>query len=111
MPELHVIGAGSLIEFALHAEEFRMPVGRVQSVYMYPMSFAEFLIAVAEDRLLDHIQKIGLQKGMEQVFAARLENLFRQYLLVGGMPRVVKAFADKVVMQELQRLQMNVNSK
>jgi hypothetical protein len=105
MPELHVIGAGSLIEFALHAEEFRMPVGRVQSVYMYPMSFAEFLIAVAEDRLLNHIQKIDLQKGMEQVFAGRLENLFRQYLLVGGMPRVVKAFADKVVMQELQRLQ------
>jgi predicted AAA+ superfamily ATPase len=42
---------------------------------------------------------------MEQVFAARLENLFRQYLLVGGMPRVVKAFEDKVLMEELQRLQ------
>ena len=37
MPELHLIGAGSLIEFALRAEDFRMPVGRVQSVYMYPM--------------------------------------------------------------------------
>jgi predicted AAA+ superfamily ATPase len=105
MPELHVIGAGSLIEFALHAEEFRMPVGRVQSVYMYPMSFAEFLIAVGEERLLNHIHTVDLQTGMEHVFAARLEKLFRQYLLVGGMPRVVKAFEDKVLMEELQRLQ------
>jgi len=105
MPELHVIGAGSLIEFALHAEEFRMPVGRVQSVYMYPMSFAEFLTAVGEDRLLNHIHKVDLQTGMEQVFASRLEELFRQYLLVGGMPRVVRAFEDKVLMEELQRLQ------
>ena len=105
MPELHVIGAGSLIEFALHVEEFRMPVGRVQSVYMYPMSFAEFLTAVGEDRLLNHIHTVDLQTGMEQVFSIRLENLFRQYLLIGGMPRVVKAFEDKVLMEELQRLQ------
>jgi predicted AAA+ superfamily ATPase len=68
MPELHVIGAGSLIEFALHAEDFRMPVGRVQSVYMYPMSFAEFLIAVVEERLLNLIQTVDWQTGMEQVF-------------------------------------------
>jgi predicted AAA+ superfamily ATPase len=105
MPELHVIGAGSLIEFALHVEEFRMPVGRVQNVYMYPMSFAEFLTAVGEDRLLNHIHTVDLQTGMEQVFSIRLENLFRQYLLIGGMPRVVKAFEDKVLMEELQRLQ------
>jgi predicted AAA+ superfamily ATPase len=105
MPELHVIGAGSLIDFALHAEEFRMPVGRVQSVYMYAMSFAEFLTAVGEERLLNHIATVDLQTELEEVFAARLEKLFRQYLLVGGMPRVVKAFEDKVLIQELQRLQ------
>jgi predicted AAA+ superfamily ATPase len=105
MPELHVIGAGSLIDFALRAEEFRMPVGRIQSVYMYPMSFAEFLTAVGEERLLNYISTVDLQTEMEQIFAARLEKLFRQYLLVGGMPRVVKAFEDKVLMQELQRLQ------
>jgi hypothetical protein len=58
---------------------------------------------------------------MEQIFADRLEKLFRQYLLVGGRPRVVKALADKVLMEELQRLQyglmrtyitlLSVNSK
>lgn len=105
MPKLHVIGAGSLIEFALRAEDFRMPVGRVQSVYMYPMSFEEFLIAVGEERLLDYIQTVDLQTGMEQVFATRLEQLLRQYLLVGGMPGVVNAFKNKVLMEELMRLQ------
>jgi len=105
MPELHVIGAGSLIEFALRAEDFRMPVGRVQSVYMYPMSFGEFLLAVGEERLLNYIHTVDLQTGMDQVFATRLEQLFRQYLLVGGMPRVVNAFKNRVLMEELQRLQ------
>jgi len=105
LPELHVIGAGSLIEFALRAEDFRMPVGRVQSVYMYPMSFEEFLAAVGEERLLNHIRTVDLKAGLAPVIASRLEEVFRQYLLVGGMPRVVDAFREKVLIGELQRLQ------
>ncbi len=105
MPELHVIGAGSLIEFALHAEKFRMPVGRVQSAYMYPMSFGEFLSAAGEERLQNHLHTVDLQTGMEPVYGTRLEQLLRQHLLVGGMPRVVHAFLNNVSMEELQRLQ------
>ncbi len=105
LPELHVIGAGSLIEFVLHAEDFRMPVGRVQSMYMYPMSFGEFLLAVGEEGLTNHIRTIDLKTSMPPVFATRLEQLFRQYLLIGGMPRVVNAFRKNVLMDELQRLQ------
>ncbi len=105
LPELHVIGAGSLVEFALHGEEFRMPVGRVQSAYMYPMRFGEFLIAVGEERLQNCIHTVDLQTGIEPVFTTRLEQLFRQYLLIGGMPRVVNAFKNKVSMEELRRLQ------
>lgn len=105
LPELHVIGAGSLIEFVLHAEDFRMPVGRVQSMYMYPMSFGEFLLAVGEEGLTNHIRTIDLKTSMAPVFATRLEQLFRQYLLIGGMPRVVNAFRKNVLMDELQRLQ------
>ena len=105
LPELHVIGAGSLIEFVLRAEDFRMPVGRVQSMYMYPMSFGEFLMAVGEERLLNHIRKVDLKSGIAPVFVTRLEQLFRQYLLVGGMPSVVNAFRKAVLMDELQRLQ------
>ena len=42
MPELHVVGAGSLLEFALEAEKLRMPVGRIQPLYMHPLTFSEF---------------------------------------------------------------------
>ena len=49
VPELHVIGAGSLLEFALEAERIRIPVGRIQPLFMYPLSFAEFLSAVGEE--------------------------------------------------------------
>ena len=50
MPSLHVIGAGSLLEFALSAEDLSMPVGRVQYLFMYPLSFAEFLNATGQQQ-------------------------------------------------------------
>lgn len=104
LPELHVIGAGSLIEFALRSDNFRMPVGRVQSVYMFPLSFEEFLIAMGEEKLLDYTHTVNLQTKIEQVFQGRLEHLLRQYLLVGGMPGAVNAFVGNVSMEEIQRL-------
>jgi predicted AAA+ superfamily ATPase len=54
MPELHVIGAGSLPEFALESQNFRMPVGRIQYLYMQPLSFGEFLDACGEEKLRKH---------------------------------------------------------
>jgi predicted AAA+ superfamily ATPase len=105
LPALHVIGAGSLVEFVLRAKDFRMPVGRVQSLHMVPMSFEEFLFAIGEGRLVDQLSSADLEAGIEPVFTARAEQLFRQYLLVGGMPRVVDAFSKDVLIYELQRLQ------
>ena len=55
MPDLHIIGAGSLLEFSLESEKFRMPVGRVQYMYMYPMSFNEFLEAKGEIVLKNYL--------------------------------------------------------
>ena len=50
-PELHVIGAGSLLEFAFKSDKFRMPVGRISSIFMEPLSFGEFLEAVGKGNL------------------------------------------------------------
>jgi len=88
-PELHIIGAGPLIEFALRSKDFRMPVGRVQSVFMFPLSFDEFLTALGEEKLLDYTHTVDPDTGLEQIFQDRLEYLLRQYLLVGGMPQAV----------------------
>ncbi|MFZ5569571.1 MAG: ATP-binding protein [Thermodesulfobacteriota bacterium] len=108
MPELHIVGAGSLVEFALRSEGFRMPVGRVQSLYMVPMSYEEFLTAMGEERLVEYLGGVDATTGMEPIISERLEQLFRQYLLVGGMPRIVDAFREKVFMEELQRLQSSL---
>lgn len=55
MPKLHIIGAGSLLEFALRSENFKIPVGRVEYLYMYPISFSEFLIAIGEKVLKEYL--------------------------------------------------------
>ena len=55
MPDLHIIGAGSLLEFALQSENFKMPVGRVQYLYLQPMSFGEFLDALGQSTLRKYL--------------------------------------------------------
>ncbi len=108
MPELHIIGAGSLIEFALRSKDFRMPVGRIQNVFMFPLSFDEFLRALGEDKLYAHLNTITLEKQLETIFRDRLESLIRTYLLVGGMPASVNAYANKISMEEIQRQQQGL---
>ncbi|MBU1169560.1 MAG: ATP-binding protein [Proteobacteria bacterium] len=108
MPELHVVGAGSLIEFALRSENFRMPVGRIQSIFMHPLSFEEFLQALGEDKLVEFIYSVELSSRIHDGFAKRLEQLLRQYLLVGGMPAAVKAFANGIALNDIQHLQNGI---
>ncbi len=55
MQLLHIIAAGSLVEFTLESENFRMPVERIQYVYLFPMSFGEFIEATGEKELRNYI--------------------------------------------------------
>lgn len=91
MPELHVVAAGSLLGFVLQ----QLPsfgVGRISSLYMYPMSFLEFIRAVAGGGLADMLGKADGQSAIEPAFHTRLLELFRTYCLVGGMPEVVEHY-------------------
>ncbi|MCD4719539.1 MAG: ATP-binding protein [Desulfobacula sp.] len=108
IPELHVIGAGSLIEFALRSKNFRMPVGRIQSIFMFPLSFDEFLMATGEEKLYEYLNTINPKTGIDQVIQGRLENLIRNYFLIGGMPAAVNAFAGNISMEEIRRLQLGL---
>jgi len=86
MPELHVIGAGSLIEFALRSKDFRMPVGRIQSIFMFPLSFDEFLMATGEEKIFDYLNMVNPKTGIDPIIHGRFEDLIRNYFLIGGMP-------------------------
>ena len=87
MPALHVIAAGSLLEFAL-GEVNSFPVGRIEEMNLHPLDFEEFLSAIGETRALEELQKVPLND-----FAYdKLFRLFRQYLILGGMPEVIKTY-------------------
>lgn len=105
MPQLHVIGAGSLLEFTLNQAEFRMPVGRVQSLYIKPLSFHEFLLAQNQEGLLDYLSNVDLQHPVEPAIHGLLLEKCRDYFVVGGMPEVVKNYVQHKNGMQAQVLQ------
>ncbi len=92
MPELHVIAAGSLLEFAL--EQVGVPVGRIDSFYMYPMTWLEFLWAKKERLLFDEICQHDLHTPMPDVIHDKLLRLLGEYFAIGGMPEVVSHWVE-----------------
>ncbi len=108
MPGLHVIAAGSLIEFTLNAENFRMPVGRVQYLYMFPLSFGEFLDAIGETALRNHIlRKDELQK-LADALHTRLLDYVRKFFFLGGMPAVLQEYCVSRDIKKCQRIQRSI---
>lgn len=87
-PELHIIAAGSLLEFAL-AELPTYGVGRIRSMFMYPMTFDEFVVATGNRGLLEMRDSVSNRQALDVPFHDKLIDLFRIYLLVGGMPEAV----------------------
>ncbi|MGN0206579.1 MAG: ATP-binding protein [Muribaculaceae bacterium] len=92
-PELHIIAAGSLLEFALKKME-SFGVGRVRSLFMYPMSFDEFLIATGHELWLKEKQDCSPTKPVFESLHNKLVEAFRNYLLIGGMPEAVSMWVS-----------------
>jgi len=90
-PELHVIAAGSLLEFALE-ELPSFGVGRIDSLFMYPFSFQEFMFACGEELLWDEVCKSSPEKPLFSVFHEKCLDILKKYLVIGGMPVVVSNF-------------------
>ncbi len=88
IPELHLIAAGSLLEFEL--KDISFPVGRLQMLFIYPMSFEEFLIANGKDLLAEQIMQSDEQ--LSSTVIQMINNEMYNYFIVGGMPESVSAF-------------------
>lgn len=104
LPELHVVAAGSLLEFALE-ELPTFGVGRIHSMFMFPMTFDEFLLANGGHLLLEARNQATLTQPLPEPLHLKLIELFRTYILVGGMPEVVAKWVDKhdyLACQEVQ---------
>ncbi len=92
MPDLHIIGAGSLLEFILGNERFSFPVGRIEYLYMRPLSFIEYLEAKEEKEALAWIKEAHVQNPVGAATHAKLLQIVREYFIVGGMPEAISTF-------------------
>jgi predicted AAA+ superfamily ATPase len=101
MPDLHVIAAGSLLEFALG--EISVPVGRIQYLHIHPMTFREYLLAmgnkVAAECAVRHPSEV--EEGLQRQLLKEL----KAYLLVGGMPECVKVYHETGSLMEAFKVQ------
>ncbi|MDO5722133.1 MAG: AAA family ATPase [Actinomycetaceae bacterium] len=99
-PHLHVIGAGSLLGVSLPKDAASFPVGKVDIATLHPMSFSEYVRASGYQRLLDEIIGESREETEEKLASlvaparSRLQELFHQFLLVGGMPEAVKRWIE-----------------
>jgi uncharacterized protein len=93
VPELHIIAAGSLLDFALADHQFSMPVGRIEYLHLGPMQFEEFLLATRKHRLREFLSNLQVDESIAAPIHDQLMREFRRFLVVGGMPEVVAAYA------------------
>ncbi|MDE6654225.1 MAG: ATP-binding protein, partial [Muribaculaceae bacterium] len=104
-PEYHIAACGSLLGIALH-EEISYPVGKVDELYLYPMTFGEFLLANGKDRM----QAFLAETDWEMIGAISSEyiDLLRQYYYVGGMPEAVEWYVEGKGINAVRTIQKQI---
>lgn len=107
MPELHVIAAGSLLEFLLNDENFSFPVGRVEFLYLHPLSFMEYMEEAAPF-LAQRLKDYHLGNVPSDLEHQELLKWVRRYMFIGGMPAAVKASINETSLLEAQRIHYRI---
>ena len=111
-PALHLIAAGSLLEFTLAEAQFSMPVGRVEYLHLGPMHFEDFLEAMGHPELSALIRSISLadlsNKPIPRPVHDKLLSLLRQYWVVGGLPEAIATYAQSGDFSQVARVQHSI---
>ena len=104
-PEYHIVCAGSLLGIALH-EGTSFPVGKVDFLKLYPLSFKEFLMAIGLERFAELLDKKDYD--MIKTFKQTYIDALKQYYYIGGMPEVVASFAEEKDFVEARKIQKRI---
>ena len=104
-PQYHVIAAGSLLGIAMHQND-SFPVGKVDFIDLYPLSFSEFLEAIGQESFVSLLAKQDWN--LISTFRSKFTDFLKQYYFVGGMPEVVNAFIEHKDYTEVRQLQQNI---
>ncbi|KPA09594.1 ATPase [Candidatus Magnetomorum sp. HK-1] len=107
--EYHIVAAGSLLGVAINRTKYSFPVGKVETLTLYPMNFEEFLWAIQKDKLSTMISE-SYYKNVCLPEALHLQSLelYKTYLIIGGMPASVKMYADTGKLIEIPDIQNNI---
>ncbi|MCX6279927.1 MAG: ATP-binding protein [Bacteroidetes bacterium] len=106
-PEYHIIAAGSLLGITLH-QKTSFPVGKVDFLTLYPMSFTEFLLALGQEQLYELLE--SQDWAMITSFKAKLTGHLRHYYFIGGMPEAVSSFISENDFDRVRTIQKNILS-
>lgn len=94
-PKFHIIGAGSLLGVAINRENYSFPVGNVDSVTLFPLDFEEYLWALGKEMLCEDIERaFTSNEALPLSLHEKALDLYRQYLIIGGMPKAVLEFVE-----------------
>lgn len=104
-PDFHVLGAGSLLGVALH-ENTSFPVGKVDFIDLYPLSFEEFLINMNQENLMKIVK--DEDPSLMNTFHEKLVNYLRLYYFIGGMPEVVASYIKNNDFNEVREIQKRI---
>ncbi len=106
--DLHIICAGSLLGVAIKQENISFPVGKVDRMQMYPMSFSEFLRADGNKAIYDGVQRYTLDRELPQLYTGQLEKELKYYYIVGGMPEAVSKWVETHNFEQVEKVQENI---
>ena len=106
-PEYHVVCAGSLLGIALQ-KQLSFPVGKVDFLTLYPMSFSEFLRAAGTEALADFVQSFKKGDNLPEVIGEKLATLLRQYYITGGMPEAVHTWCNTHSIEQVEVVQQAI---
>ena len=106
--ELHVVCAGSLLGVAVKRDNISFPVGKVDRLQMYPLTFSEFLRADGQKALYEGILRYGLNRELPELYTQNFEKALKYYYIVGGMPEIVAKWIETHNFEKVEKLQDNI---
>ncbi|WP_069470662.1 ATP-binding protein [Candidatus Marithrix sp. Canyon 246] len=108
LPQLHIIAAGSLLDFILEEHSFSMPVGRIEYMHLGPLKFKDFLKAIGKEQLGEFIEQYDSSTPFFCVIHDELIKMFKLYLAIGGMPEAIQVYKDTGSLLEVDMIKQSI---
>lgn len=105
LPDLHLIAAGSLLGVALRDDGVSFPVGKVDRMEMYPMTFSEFVCTDGGENIFNGLDMTDLKRELPSLYTVPMEKYLKNYYIVGGMPEAVQVWVETHDYRQVEEVQ------